>query len=189
MKKFLPIALIAAMAVTLLSIAATSVGVLPKAGSPIINTSSGTVTNQLLSTTNTVAWPTCILSGQTVTNVTAFSVSGGTHLVIEMDNQITTASAAGTTNIIYQIGRNVNGGSPTNSIGTGLKLELFATITNTLPASAAANTTYTKCICFGPQTGYTDGAFEGGCTTFYIWSIAAPANLTVTNSQVYINSQ
>lgn len=189
MKKFLPIALVAAMAVTMLSIAATSIGVLPKAGSPIINTSSGTVTNQILSTTNTVAWPTCILSGQSVTNVTAFSVSSGTHLVIEMDNQITTAAAAGTTNIIYQIGRNVSGGSPTNALGTGLKIEWFATITNILPASAAANTTYTKCICFGPQTGYTDGPFEGGCTTFYVGWITAPANLTVTNSQVYVNSQ
>lgn len=172
--------------------AATSIGVLPAGAAAVIDSTQGTSTNQLLSTTNTVKWPTVITgkgAGTSVTNVTAIPVTAGTHLVIETDVQLNVAAAASVTNVIFHIGRNVNGGQPTNSLGTGLKIDWFATITNQLPASAAANTTFTKCVTFGPQTGYSDGAFEGGCTTFYIGWIDPPANLEVTNMQVYVNNQ
>lgn len=151
-------------------------------------TQGGTNTSQTFINTNQ-SWPNNFPAGQSVTNVTKIDVSGSRSIVIEMDNQLTVAAAASVTNIVYHLGRSVKGGSPTNGLATanGLRIDWFQNITNQLPASAAANTTYTKLIAIGPVTGYVDGPFEDASTTLYVGWVDPPANLAVTNSQLIVN--
>jgi hypothetical protein len=106
-------------------------------------------------------------------------------LALEFNTQVTAATAASVTNVIVQIGRSVSGGSPTNAVGTNLKVEWFGTFTNTLPASAAANTTYTAIAQLGPVSGFSTGGAEGALSRIYIGWITAPANVTLTNYSIY----
>lgn len=169
--------------------AATSIGVAPSPGGALINfANGGTNTQQSFINTN-MTWPNNIPAGQSMTNVTAFDVSKGSHVAIQMNNQVSIAAAASVTNIVYHIGRSIQNNTITNALGTSCNIDWFATITNQLPASAAANTTYTSSALFGPVTGFSNGAGDGAMTTFYIGWIDPPANLAVTNSSVFVNSQ
>lgn len=183
----------AALFVALLFIPAAQAGYWGEGPLPIAGVAG--YTNQLFGVNTNGIWPSCILPGQSVTNVTPIAVNG-TQVSFQFDAQVTVTAAASPTNIIAHIGRSVRlpqnmpSRGISNAIATGATIDWFATITNQLPSSAVANTTYTAPIAtFGPQTGFTTGAAEGGCTTFYLGWIDAPANLTVTNWQITVNPQ
>lgn len=165
-------------------------------GSPtLVVNSIGANTNYAPAAVSTnLTWPASLPGGVSITNVTAINVANSRSIAFQMNCQITASDAASVTNVIFQIGRSVQtpnsmpAGGITNGFGNGLNIEWFATITNQLPASAAANTTYTSHALFGPQLGYSSGAFEDAMTTYYIGYIQPPANLTVTNYQVWVNT-
>lgn len=161
----------------------------PNLGMTPVVSPSTTRTNGAVGTGTNWVWPSCIFAGASVTNVTAIDVSAGQALALEFNAQCTTAQGVSATNIIVQLGRSVSGGIPTNALGTGVKIEWFGTITNTLPASAAANTTYTSVSQFGPVNGFSTGGAEGALQTIYIGWITAPANTIVTNYSIYAKTK
>lgn len=159
----------------------------------IINSTIGP-TNQIVGTNGIFLYPSFVAAGTSVTNCTPFSVPGK-DLAIQFNAQIATASSANATNIIVQLGRSVQlpsqmpSGGVTNAAGSGMNIEWFATITNTLPASAAANTTYVSHALFGPITGQSSGSGDGAVTTFYIGYITTPASTVLTNYSFWVNGQ
>lgn len=147
----------------------------------------GKIVDSTLSTTNIALFPSLYPSGiaasTTVTNVILIPTAGN-HIVFQF-----TAAAMQTNggNVIVQFARNVQGGSLTNTLGTGLNLDLFATMTNTLPANTAT-TANTTCFLFGPVNGQAYIG-DGAVPNFYIYSITTPANVTLTNYSVWVNVQ
>ena len=151
---------------------------------PIINSSSTTATNLNFGTTTNGIWPSYIPASTSFTNITRIDVSGGKDLAIEFNCSSSQQSAS---NIVFQIGRSVSGGIPTNAIGTGTKIEWFATATNTLPN--VANQISTSVYLYGPPQAAGSNYGEGACTAFYIGYVTVPALTTLTNYSVYVRSQ
>jgi hypothetical protein len=147
-------------------------------GVPVINSAS--------SSTNVVvgygqsAWPNSIAASTSVTNVTKLDVSAGLHTSIQFDASATQTNGGA---VIIQLARSIYpGATQTNALGTGMRLDLFATVTNTLPANTAtANSTV--CNLFGPVIGQSYNG-DGAIPNFYIYSITTPANVTLTNYAV-----
>lgn len=146
---------------------------------PVINSASTTATNLTFGGTTNGIWPKVIPASTSVTNVTRLDASGAA-----VSLQFT--ASANETNggaVIIQLARSISGGSPTNSTGTGLKLDLFATMTNTLPANTATspNTVIASWNAVAGQSATGHGAEK----TWYIYSITTPANVTLTNYSIY----
>jgi len=180
----------------------STVGVNPQYGIPVVSsytlsnniaiantnttaTYTTVTTNNGVAVTNTLtAWPGYIAASTTVTNISYVASYVGFHAAVQF-----TASANQTNggSVILQLARNIQGGAITNAQGTGLNLDLFATVTNTLPANTATSPT-TTCWLLGPVNG--QGYFgDGAIPNLYIYSITTPANVTLTNYQVYVNTQ
>ena len=153
----------------------------------LLVSSSGGPTNQVV--TNAV-WPSYITANTSVTNVTFFPTPGK-DVAIQFTAQATTTNGGA---VILSLGRSVQlpnqmpAGGITNANGSGLNIEWFATVTNTLPSNTAT-TAQTVHALIGPVTGYNTGAGEGGITTMYIGYINPAANVTLTNYSVWVNSQ
>lgn len=183
--------LIAFLLIGLSANAATIIGVLPSTS--VVN-STGNPTNQIFGVNTNGIWPSDVVAGGTVTNVTAFPLPAGTKTVaFQMNSQVMATMGASTTNHIWFLGRNVQGGYPTNSIGSGLNIEWFTTITNTLPASGVAGTIYTATATLGPVSGQSAAGTPAantlaGYTTLYIGGCVAPANCVITNYSLFVNA-
>lgn len=173
----------AALMVTVAQAAPPNLG-----NTPIINSASTTKTNQTVGTGTNWVWPVRIDAATSVTNVTAIDVTSGSSLALEFDVQ-TTAGGSAATNIIVQLGRSVSGGSPTNAVGTGLKVEWVGSITNTLPASFTNNQTYTACSQLGGLTGFSTGVSEGAMNTIYVGWITTPTGVAITNYSIYAKTK
>ena len=180
----------------LLPLAALAGAYYPVSGTAWWQTAAATgPTNQIVLFTNGVGlWPSSIYAGQSITNVTPFQVANGKDVAIQMNNQLVTANGSTPTNVVYLIGRSVQSpstmpaGGVTNAAGTGLNIEWFTTLTNTAPASLAANTTFTSHALFGPVLGYSSGLGDGAVNWFYLGVVTAPTTIAVTNSSVWINN-
>jgi len=183
--------LIACLLIGLTASAATVVGVLPN-GPSVSSIGNGSYTNQLFGVNTNGIWPGGIYAGQTVTNITPVTIDSNTKTVgIQLNSQVMATIGACPTNHIWFLGRNIQGGSPTNAIGTGLNIEWFATVTNTIPASAVVGTVYTSTTTIGPVNGVTTAGAPSattldGYSTLYIGGCVAPANCEVTNYQFYV---
>jgi hypothetical protein len=184
--------LIACLLIGLTASAATIIGVLPN-GPSVTSIGNSSYTNQLFGVNTNGIWPGGIYAGGTVTNITAVSLAPDTKTVgIQMNSQVMATIGASPTNHIWFLGRNIQGGAPTNAIGTGLNIEWFATVTNTIPASAVVSTVYTSTTTIGPVTGATTAGAPSattlaGYSTLYIGGCVAPANCAVTNYQFYVS--
>ena len=147
---------------------------------PVINSAS--TTNGVV---NFPAWPISVAASTSVTNVTFVNVAGGSTVAVQF-----TASAMQTNGgaVTLRLGRNVQGGSPTNAVGTGLNIEWFDTLTNTLPANTATSANTVVGLYATPTTmGNVSG--DGACNGLYLGWITTPANVTLTNYSVYVNNK
>lgn len=137
-------------------------------------------------------YPSSITAGTSVTNVVPFAVPGK-DVAIQFNLQVLATSGAAATNVVVQLGRSVMlpsqmpAGGVTNAAGTGLNIEWFGTMTNTIPGGTTAGTTVVAHALFGPITGQSSAAADGGMSTFYIGYITAPAGTTVTNYSFWVN--
>lgn len=165
--------------------AATTIGTLPNA--PLINSQNTTQTNTSFGSTTNGIWPNFIPPSTIVTNVTKVSTTGGKDVAIQFS--AAPLGANDNSNIVVQIGRNISGDAPTNAAGTGCRIEWFATLTNQLSLVAGQQTTV--CYLYGAAnaTTYGDVPGDGACTTFYVNYINVPALTTLTNYQIFVNSQ
>ena len=181
MKKFLAIT----MAVCMIAFAFLSTAAVSNLGSSPVIQSNSTTNTATVNTNSPMAWPCFIAAGTTVTNVTKIDVSGGETVALQCTCSALQPNGG---NVIVQLGRNIQGTSATNSVGTGMNIEWFATITNALPVDGTATSPKTVCYTFGPPTGAASGgtgATEGAVNAFYVGWITCPANLTLTNYYIW----
>lgn len=169
MKKLTSIVAITAFIFAAFSVKATNINDVPSLGINSANSTTNIVQNGL--------WPSSLPASSTLTNITAFPVSGGTHAFFQFVASATTTNGG---NVTYTIGRN-NGAAllvpstPSQIAGQGI--EWFSTFTQTLPANTATTAT-TSC------TNFYDANGGGGVGTFYIGIITTPANVILTNYSV-----
>ena len=193
--------------------AATTVGVVPSGALAVVQSSATTNYSQAYLATNWNgsfnSWPTTLVGPATgtagnlsYTNPTTFYIPNNTKAVIfHMIGQLNVANSTTATNIIFHLGR--SGLTPTqvaysntNAPGIGLvtnsQVEWFATITNTAPASLAANTWFSSTASFNAPAGFVSGgsaALSGltlnGYNVGYVGWIDVPQGITLTNYGVY----
>jgi hypothetical protein len=146
----------------------------------------GTTTNNTGQTKGLfgTAWTNSI-SGGSYTNLTLLAGPGTRELALQFT---VSAASASTSNVVWTLARNVQGGNPTNTAGTGMSLELFATVTNTLsgttPQTVVVNLTGqpTTPANVGVLTSFSDGAVP----YIYLYSVNVPTgSAAVTNYAVY----
>lgn len=174
---------------------------------PVVNTA--TVTNDLVLSNGVYVvvssgtskgyggfWTNSIIGS--TTNLTLLNTSTGLKdMALEFESQIT-ATNLYPVSVVYQLARNISGGSTTNGSGSPLNLELFAQVTNTIPINATTTRPTVVNITSAPttpanvlvQTSFSNGAIPN----FYLYSISlytngvAINNVAGTNCQVYVNT-
>lgn len=184
--------LIAALKTVFVAQAADVVGTLPAPYVPIINSQNNlapTATNGNFTPQTNQTWPGYITNTATfgttlyyVTNVTALvTPTTGTSIALQFSAQQLTISPGTNNNILWQIGRSVPGGSPTNCNGANLSIEWFATISQALPTNASVGLFTTNLNIYNSQ--------GGAYTTYYLNDIATSNTIILTNYQVWANSR
>lgn len=164
MKKFCKIIVAAALVLA----AVSTIQAQPFYGSvpqPVISTASATKGTGGTAWTNAIAVAT--------TNVTQVSAAGNRYVGLQFDANLMATNAAEVT-VIWQLARNVKGTGITNAVGTGVKFELFQTVTNVV----AVNNTAAPTVNVSIDKGGIPNVFVYSCT---------PSAGTVTNATVYAN--
>lgn len=162
-------------------IAAVSVQAQPYYGFTAQPVVSSSAPSKGLAGTN---WSSSVAASTSYTNVTLVSGAGARDLAL----QFTVADVGlSTSNVVWALARNVQGGSPTSASGAGLNLEVFAYVTNTLTGTTASTkvvnltSTANTPTGVGVVTSFTKGAIP----YVYVYSVTVPAATTLTNFSVY----
>lgn len=153
----------------------------------VINSANTTSTNTYWGpTTNSTGWPISVLGGLQVTNYTKVDSGPGKDTAFQFTSGVNTNVGVVTgQQVVWTIYRNVQGGSPTNNIGSNLNVEKLITVTNAFAASSSVPVT--TCTNLSAANG-----LDGAITTFYVSQMDCSAmsnGVVVTNYSVWVNNQ
>ena len=153
---------------------------------PVINTG---VTNAggTKGASGTVQWTNGITAA--FTNLTLINQTGVRETALQFQANIMATNASAVT-VTWQLARSVSGGSATNGAGTGLLLDYFATVTNTIAINTTASPVLTVNLTSLPPSALPTGVActgtwnDGAIPYIYVFSMTPSAG-TVTNTTVY----